>query len=244
MFLAILRVSLKIMAVMSVALTLQAQIPSPPSLERIGGRKISDIDLMNDHGQTLHLSDLSRDSLIVEPVFASCSSVCGLGASVLHAGITASSTSGKPPQVLIFSFDPDDKLEDLVQFSKRHGLPTNWILAKASQEATRKLLEELDFRFVTLGRRAFDHPSAAILLGAGLTVQRVFNPLNKDSWPKRWHMTSSEAWIVDHLGTVLAVLMVGLLISGWLTAFLFFRSRKIYVSDSSQPGSGAEQLKI
>lgn len=197
-----------------------------PSLDIIGGQKLPSVQYRTDSGARFELNEFDNRSFILLPVFTRCEMVCAPEARELKQQLESYPVSDRP-DVMIMSFDPQDTREDLSQFRAKHQLPKSWTIAIANREQTSQLLDQIGFRYTTLGPRAFDHPAIAYLVGPGLRIRGIFNPLQRDTWPRNLKISASEGRIIDILPKVVSVSIVGLFLSGVATLFIWMRrSRK------------------
>ena len=147
-----------------------AQIPLPPDESRTIGRVVPDVTLTDDHGVEFRLSELAGRPLFLSPIFTACPGACIAITSSLRDAVTSVGTVGTDFNVLTISFDPKDSVDDMHGYREREGLPDAWRLAVAQPNDRMKLLDAIDFRFVTLEEGGFDHVNVVAVLDKNLAV--------------------------------------------------------------------------
>lgn len=147
--------------------------------EDIGGLlgKAVRIDgLVDDTGRSVVLAPAGREAgpLILAPIYARCPHTCSpLAASLLRALNEAGERLGQY-RVASVSIDPNESAENLRAFRQRLGLPTDWLLVRASdRRRLRSLLAELRFVAVERDDGQFDHPNVIYVLSADGVVTSV-----------------------------------------------------------------------
>jgi cytochrome oxidase Cu insertion factor (SCO1/SenC/PrrC family) len=193
-----------------------------PSLERVAGRQLPDIPLIKDSGHSTSFSQIVPLTTVVQPVFTRCLTVCGMGVRQFRDE-WLNLPSEKRPTVVVFSFDPDDTVTDLNNFRLHHQLPQEWHIVHSTPEATATFLDQMDFRYKTLGKGAFDHPSVAAIIDSERKIQGFLNPLLPNSLKRPLVPTFLDRWLLPNLAWVVGTAMVGILVIGVFLVFFLFR---------------------
>lgn len=143
-------------------------------------QKIADVSLQTNIEQ-VQLSQLYRQSpLIIAQVFTRCSGICTPYIIQLKESLQQLQ-SDKPYKVLVFSFDPQDKEENMADLAKRYQLEsdTNWIFAATAQ--IEELTSSIGFTSAwDEARMQFDHE--ALLTGVnkeGIIKKKLVGMQNK-----------------------------------------------------------------
>lgn len=135
------------------------------------------IALVNQDGQTLHLSDRRGKPQLISMFYTSCPYVCPLVIDTLKKTQRAlPPATGGTLDVLLVSFDPErDTPARLKQvFGERKIDPATWTLARTDAPGVRKLAAVLDIQYRALANRDISHSAALVLLDAdGRIVART-----------------------------------------------------------------------
>lgn len=138
------------------------------------GRRL-DLSRFSDERGTGFAAILARDGRrtpwIVSPIYTRCRSTCSPLTAVLKRALGDSGLGPRDYSVVSFSFDPDERAEELAAFRQRMALPPGWLtLHTTDPEALTAALTTLDFRTVALGGGQLDHPNAVAVLTADMRV--------------------------------------------------------------------------
>lgn len=105
---------------------------------------------------------------IASPVYTRCRSTCSPLTAALKRALAE---SGADARVVTFSFDPDERPEDLAAFRARLALPPGWLTLRATDRAALDAaLATLDFRTVALADGQLDHPNLVVVLTPDMRV--------------------------------------------------------------------------
>lgn len=124
---------------------------------------IADVNLTSNDGEFM-LSDVYRKSpVLIAFIFTRCAGVCNPFILELNNSLRAIAPK-EPFKILVVSFDPEDRLKDMTDYSKRFGLENNnqWMFAITDQIDS--LINSVGFHPVwDQERLQFDHD--ALLVG-------------------------------------------------------------------------------
>jgi cytochrome oxidase Cu insertion factor (SCO1/SenC/PrrC family) len=148
----------------------------PPDETRLLGRAVPDVGLRFADGRDGRLSDLwAGRPVFVTLVFSRCAGICSPYLGVLKKTVEQVGSSGDRYQMVVISFDVNDRPEDIRALAKHHGLEADpgWTFAvPASSEDLTELCESLDFDYRWDERsRQFNHPAITVALRAGKFVR-------------------------------------------------------------------------
>lgn len=178
------------------------EIPNPdlifkaPDESRLFGREVPDIGLRFANGGSGRLSDLwAERPVFVTLVFSRCAGICSPYLGLLKKTVQQVGSSGKRYQMVVISFDANDRPKDMMALAKHHGLEADrgWTFAvPANSEDLSALCQSLDFDFRwDEQRRQFNHPAITVALRAGKFVRlsvgeeispRLFMDILADAW--------------------------------------------------------------
>ncbi len=167
-----------------------------PDEARLVGREIPDVGLRLADGGGGRLSDLwTERPVFVTLVFSRCAGICSPYLGLLKQTVDRVGSSGERYQMVVISFDPRDRPEDVRAMAEYHGLETDrgWTFAvPTSSEELTALCESLDFDFRwDERRRQFNHPAVTVALRDGKFVRlsvgeeispRYFKEMLADAW--------------------------------------------------------------
>jgi cytochrome oxidase Cu insertion factor (SCO1/SenC/PrrC family) len=113
---------------------------------------------------------------IVSPIYTRCLHTCTPITASLRSALDKSDLQASEYRVLSFSFDPGETPEGLRDFRTRMQLPQRWLTLRATDGiALDRTLKALDFRTITIGEGAIEHPNLiAILAPDRRLVQYLF----------------------------------------------------------------------
>jgi cytochrome oxidase Cu insertion factor (SCO1/SenC/PrrC family) len=102
---------------------------------------------------------------IVSPIYTRCLYTCTPITASLRAALDKSELQASAYRVLSFSFDPSETPEGLRDFRTRMHLPQDWLTLRAvDRAALERTLKALDFRTITIGEGAIEHPNLVAIL--------------------------------------------------------------------------------
>nr|3ME7_A Chain A, Crystal structure of putative electron transport protein aq_2194 from Aquifex aeolicus VF5 [Aquifex aeolicus]3ME7_B Chain B, Crystal structure of putative electron transport protein aq_2194 from Aquifex aeolicus VF5 [Aquifex aeolicus]3ME8_A Chain A, Crystal structure of putative electron transfer protein aq_2194 from Aquifex aeolicus VF5 [Aquifex aeolicus]3ME8_B Chain B, Crystal structure of putative electron transfer protein aq_2194 from Aquifex aeolicus VF5 [Aquifex aeolicus] len=138
-----------------------------------------DITLVDSYGNEFQLKNLKGKPIILSPIYTHCRAACPLITKSLLKVIPKLGTPGKDFWVITFTFDPKDTLEDIKRFQKEYGIDgKGWKVVKAkTSEDLFKLLDAIDFRFMTAGND-FIHPNVVVVLSPELQIKDYIYGVN------------------------------------------------------------------
>jgi cytochrome oxidase Cu insertion factor (SCO1/SenC/PrrC family) len=126
------------------------------------GRRL-DLSRFVDERGAPFTSDGGPTPWIVSPVYARCRSTCSPLTAALKRALAESGAADA--RVVSFSFDPDERPEDLAAFRARLALPPRWLTLRATDGAALDAaLATLDFRTIALADGQLDHPNLVVVL--------------------------------------------------------------------------------
>jgi cytochrome oxidase Cu insertion factor (SCO1/SenC/PrrC family) len=148
----------------------------PPDESRLFGREVPDIGLRYADGGSGRLSDLwAERPVFVTLVFSRCAGICSPYLGLLKKTVERVGSSGKRYQMVVISFDVNDRPKDVMALAKHHGLEADrgWTFAvPASSEELTALCRSLDFDFRWDEQsQQFNHPAITVALHAGKFVR-------------------------------------------------------------------------
>jgi protein SCO1/2 len=158
---------------------------TPPTHSHLArpGDEVPDVALVNQDGETIHLSDFRGRALALTFVFTRCPlpDYCPLmmrNFAQTHAALVADDDLAARTHLLTVSFDTDN---DTPEVLRRYGTPyqkttppfTRWELATGTEEAIRTLGEPLGLEYVEESRSFTHNLRTAVIDGAG-RLHRLF----------------------------------------------------------------------
>jgi cytochrome oxidase Cu insertion factor (SCO1/SenC/PrrC family) len=185
-----------------VAVAVAQEIPDPnlifkpPDESRLFGREVPDIGLRFANGERGRLSDLwAERPVFVTLVFSRCAGICSPYLGLLKKTVKQVGSSGERYQMVVISFDANDRPRDMMAMAKHHGLEADrgWTFAvPASEDDLSALCQSLDFDYRWDEQsRQFNHPAITVALRAGKFVRlsvgeeispRLFKDILADAW--------------------------------------------------------------
>lgn len=147
----------------------------PPNESRTLEKPLPDVMLVDSEGRSFNLYSLKGKPLILSPIYTHCQSACPIITNSLLQVVYKVGKPGENFWVLSFSFDPKDTVEDLKRFKEAHSIrDIGWIVATgASKEDLFKLMDAIDFRFMTLqDSRDFIHPNLIVFISPDMKIKK------------------------------------------------------------------------
>ncbi|SNZ13882.1 SCO family protein [Hydrogenobacter hydrogenophilus] len=146
----------------------------PPNESRTLGKHLPHIELMDSYGNTFDIYELKGKPIILSPIYTHCSSACPIITDSLKKAISQLGKPGKDFWVISFSFDPKDTVKDIRKFQEEHhidGIGWKVVIAKDKENLFR-LVDAIDFRFMTLENRDFIHPNLLVVISPDMRVKK------------------------------------------------------------------------
>ncbi len=155
--------TLLILAVL-LAPPVSSQVVHPPDESWTIGRSVPDAVFIDDHGDTLRMSELAGTPVVISPVFTRCPHACVMITTSLRDALLGIGTPGVDYEVVTLTFDPEDTLEDLRNYREQHELPEGWRLARADSAHLDALLSTIDFNYSAVPGGGFAHANLVAVL--------------------------------------------------------------------------------
>jgi protein SCO1/2 len=199
--------------------------PFLPNQDKTLGIQLPDVRLLNDDGTPFRLSELKGKPLLISPVFATCKMTCGPMTHNLKSALPVDWKLGSDYNILTLTFDPADDFEVMRALREQHSLPKEWKLAVGDTEEIRKLLEALDFRYMTMDQDGFSHSNfiAAVdkdqriryyLLGTDRNPAEITRALEAAQGTSKWKEIARVAFFFFSLaGLIVSAVVVARLLS-------------------------------
>jgi protein SCO1/2 len=186
----------------------------------VTGVRIPDIDIIDDTGRVRSTAEWRGTPTIVAPMYCRCPLACPMIAQGLKRGVAASSASATSYRVVLFSFDPKDKPEDLRRFREKQKIPLAWTVATAARPGdARRLLDAAGYRYGEAGGH-FTHPNAIIALTPDLETAKFLVGTSYDVDDALAAARGGRDWIGQYGGWMLgALLLVSVLSAIYLMSF-------------------------
>ncbi|MFN3976921.1 MAG: SCO family protein [Aquificaceae bacterium] len=132
--------------------------------EKYLGNKVADITFTAEDGKTYRLYDFIKGkptALIL--AYYTCDAACPL---IVKSALQATKNLGKDANLLVLSFDKEDKLEDLKKFKEQLGVSNpKWTFGIMSEENIKRLTKSLGYKFFYSRQdRVFVHPNVVIFI--------------------------------------------------------------------------------
>ncbi len=141
-----------------------------PNPDLVLGRRVPNVELVDEGGGSRSLKDLSEGRPIVMSfIYTRCTSACPMIVEGMRKALK--SLELKDFTVLLVDFDERDTPEDLLRFRRVRGIEGSWRLALAKGENLKRLTKALDFKFYYEEKTdMFAHPNVLIVLSPDLKV--------------------------------------------------------------------------
>lgn len=149
-------------------------------------QKAADITVVDASGKSFRLFSLMNNKpLIISPVYTKCYSTCTVINNGLQTAIKELGTLGKDFNMISFSFDSSDKVEDLVINDIRWKMDgSSWKTVTASAADIQTLMTSIGYEYdYDPQTKQFNHPSILIVLTPSGRISRYIygiNPSKKD----------------------------------------------------------------
>ncbi len=154
----------------------------PPNESKTLGKHLPHVKLIDSYGNIFDIYELKGKPIILSPIYTHCNSACPIITDSLKKVISQLGKPGRDFWVISFSFDPKDRIEDIRKFHQKHNIDGfGWkvVIAKDKEDLFR-LVDAIDFRFMTLENRDFVHPNLLVVISPDMRVKKylygvVFN---------------------------------------------------------------------
>ncbi len=151
--------------------------------EKYLGNKVANITFTAEDGKTYKLYEFIKGkptALIL--AYYTCDSACPL---IVKSAMEATKNVGKDANLLVLSFDKEDRLEDIKKFKSQLGVNNpKWTFGIMSEEDIKKLTQSVGYRFFYSRQdRVFVHPNVVIFIAPdGKIVRYLYgiSPREKD----------------------------------------------------------------
>lgn len=154
----------------------------PPNESRTLGKHLPHVKLVDSYGNAFEIYELKGKPIILSPIYTRCNSACPIITDSLKKVLPKLGKPGRDFWVLSLSFDPKDRIEDIRKFQENYhidGFGWKVVIAKDKEDLFR-LVDAIDFRFMTLENRDFVHPNLLVVISPDMRVKKylygvVFN---------------------------------------------------------------------
>lgn len=141
-------------------------------------RQVANVDVLTPSGEWMKLFDLFKDKpIIISPIYTRCPKACSVITAGLQSSVEKLGTLGKDFTIITFSFDYNDKAEDLQTFSKRWSFDNDdWRIVTSDSAGIQALLASLDFHVdYDPETTQYEHPNIVMMLSAnGKIMQYLY----------------------------------------------------------------------
>ena len=152
-----------------------------PNEKKFLSQKIENISVFDSKGNVFELFSLiGNKPLIISPVYTKCPSVCGIISNGVQVVVNKLGSLGDDFNIVSFSFDSTDKVEDLAFYENRWKMDgIHWKTISANAAQIKKLMHSIDYQYeydsVT---KEFNHPSILIVLTPSGKISRYIYGIN------------------------------------------------------------------
>lgn len=185
-------------------------------------RPIARVDVIDDTGRIRSTEAWSGVPTILVPMYARCPLACPRIISSMERAVAQAETQPQSFRVVLFSFDPNDTVEDLRRLRERHRVPLSWTIATAKPADIRLLMDSVDYPYAETNG-LYAHRNVAIALTPDLRTAKTFYAIDSNG------ATIDEAlavargrrdWFGQFGGIALAVLLFVCILSAVYLAVL------------------------
>ncbi|MFN3404543.1 MAG: SCO family protein [Cytophagaceae bacterium] len=146
-----------------------------PEEEAFLGRKIQDIEVFDSKGNSFFLSELLKEKpSIISPIYTKCPTSCSAITANLRAALQQVEGMGSDYQVITFSFDRKDGLEELKVFEEAWKLnELDWKVVSAKGDDIFRFLNSIDFNVdwdYQTGQ--YEHPNVVMMITPSGKISR------------------------------------------------------------------------
>jgi protein SCO1/2 len=169
---------------------------------------LPDIDVIDDSGRVRSTAEWKGTPTIIAPMYARCPLACPMIAQALKRGVAESSANATSYRVVIFSFDPQDKPEDLRRFRDRQKLPLGWsVVTPVHKGDAKRFLDVAGYQYGQAGRH-WIHPNAILAITPKGRVAKMIVGTKYDVDDALAAARGGSDWVGRY--------------GGWMLAFLLF----------------------
>ncbi|MFN7064963.1 MAG: SCO family protein [Aquificaceae bacterium] len=132
--------------------------------EKYLGNKVADVVFTAEDGKTHKLHDFIKgEPTAIILAYYTCDSACPL---IVKSALEATKNLGKDANLLVLSFDKEDRLEDIKKFKSQLGVSNpKWTFGIMSEEDIKRLTQSLGYKFFYSRQdRVFVHPNVVIFI--------------------------------------------------------------------------------
>ena len=134
----------------------------------------------DEEGMVTSFARWRGSTLVLAPIYTSCSQVCPLTIGKLRRVQEALLREGRAAEFVLLTFDPAaDTPERLRRFKRSEQLPAAWHLLRGSPASTQELLDLLDIHFIDMGSHIVHEPRISVFDGKGV-LARSFRGIDFD----------------------------------------------------------------
>jgi protein SCO1 len=126
--------------------SLRAQAPASQEIVQLGDMQIPNIDLVNQHGETVRFYDLVKGKTVaISFIFTTCTTICPpMGANFSKVKSLLGDAVGKDVAMISISLDPvTDTPGRLLEWQEKFGDPQGWTMLTGKKPQVDRLLKAL-----------------------------------------------------------------------------------------------------
>lgn len=173
-----LRISLALLLSALVSASAASQ-PAPPDRARTVGQSIPNVEMIDDGGRAFRLGSLAGKPIVLSPIFTRCPHACIMITTSLREALLAVGEPGVDFEVVTFTFDPEDSLQDLTAYREQHELPDAWRMARADSAQLDSVLTAIQFSY-SGEPGGFAHSNLIAILTPELTISGYITGIAHD----------------------------------------------------------------
>lgn len=160
-----------------------AEEVSVPRADLVLGKTLPNLTLILENGEERDLISLSAGRpMIMSFVYTRCTSACPMIVKGIKDVLGSLEGGSFPPSVILVDFDIRDGSSDLINFRRRHSIPSGWHIVMLREEDLRRLTGFLDFNFMYDPKTdMFAHPNVLVVLSPQLKVSGYMLGVRYDS---------------------------------------------------------------
>lgn len=164
-----------ILLLLAIFTTIKAMPFELPDEKTFLNREIANVDVLTADGQWVKLFDLFNDKpVLISPIYTRCPKACSVITAGLQASVEQLGTLGKDFNIITFSFDHNDQVEDLQAFSKRWDFDNHhWRIVSSDSAGIQALLKSIDFQYdYDPTTKQYEHPNVVVMLSANKRIMQ------------------------------------------------------------------------